>query len=98
MRYKPTTAIENTLFRPRSHPERWVRVIVVDHPSKGRRTAWTGWALCRARTNIVPKPRDSVSDAGLADTMPYKPTTAIKNKLLSRKDAKAQRGLWEEVR
>ncbi len=33
-----------------------------------RLTAWTGWAHCRARTNIVPKPRDSVSDAGLADT------------------------------
>ncbi len=33
-----------------------------------RLTAWTGWALCRARTNIVPKPRDSASDAELADT------------------------------
>ena len=32
-----------------------------------RTAAWTGWALCRARTNIVPKPRDSASDAGLAD-------------------------------
>ena len=31
-------------------------------------TAWTGWAHCRARTNIVPKPRVSVPDAGLADT------------------------------
>ncbi len=37
------------------------------HPAQGCRTAWTGWALCRARTNIVPKPRDSASDAGLAD-------------------------------
>ena len=33
-----------------------------------RLTAWTRWAFCRARTNIVPKPRDSASDAGLADT------------------------------
>ena len=30
--------------------------------------AWIGWTLCRARTNIVPKPRDSASEAGLADT------------------------------
>ena len=33
-----------------------------------RLTAWTGWTLCRARTNIVPKPRDSASDTGLAET------------------------------
>ena len=38
------------------------------HQAQGRRTAWTGWALCRVRTNIVPKPRVSVPDAGLADT------------------------------
>ena len=35
---------------------------------RARLTAWTGWALCRARTNIVPKPRVSAPDAGLADT------------------------------
>ncbi len=37
-------------------------------------TAWTLWALCRARTNIVPKPRVSVSGAGLADIYLASPT------------------------